>query len=111
MIEDSVLQAWAWYCAGVGCLMIVGWRLLRPVRAPLLRWQLLVMLLVLLLCPYSVGEGYTQMAPALLMLMMELVFESGDTWQRVLPTLLGSTVFAMLVVGLLQYWWTRRVRN
>ncbi len=110
MIEDNLTLAWIYYLLGAAGLMLVGWRITRWISRPFLRHQCLVMMLVLLVCPFSVGEGYPQMAPALLMLAMETVFEGGEAFFRVGPTLIGTTLTVMLVFGLVE-WSVRRGRK
>ncbi|NIB44431.1 hypothetical protein HBA55_32885 [Pseudomaricurvus alkylphenolicus] len=111
MNTESLTLAWGAYLAGALGLMIVWWHMTAAVKRDWLRPLLRVFMAALLLCPYSIGEDYTQMAPAILMVLMETIFEGGEAFNRVGPTLLGVVGAALVVTVVCQLIWRQRRRK
>ncbi|MAZ86766.1 MAG: hypothetical protein CL693_03935 [Cellvibrionaceae bacterium] len=66
----------------------------------------------MLVCPFSVGDGYADMAPAILMMAMETVFEGSEAFLRVGPALFGLTLLGVLLtLALDQYLRLQRVKK
>ncbi|GAA5315271.1 MAG: hypothetical protein AseanaTS_04760 [Candidatus Pelagadaptatus aseana] len=107
-MTDSYLMAWAIY---LGCSLILIWALwvnTRNIGLLLVRNSLRVTGMVLLLFPYVIGDGETLMAPAIIMFVMEAVFEGAP--ERVGLPLLGCWLVAM-VLGVLASFWSRYKRE
>lgn len=96
-ILENARVAWAYYLLGVAGLYAFWWRITRPIGWTLVRRILRAVMLVALVCPFSVGEGYLDMAPAVLMVMLETVFDGLTGFQRVGPTFLGFLVFGAVM--------------
>lgn len=96
-ILESAGVAWTYYLIGVAGLFAFWWRITRPIRWSLVRRVLRAVMLVAMLCPFSVGEGYLDMAPAVLMVLMETLFEGLEGFNRVGPTFLGFLAFAAVM--------------
>lgn len=111
MLEENVLTAWSVYLLGVAGIMLVFWKITQCVKWPGLRRQLFIIALVLLVYPFNVGDGYSNLAPAMLMLFMETVFEGGEAFNRVGPSLLASTVGVIILLALVEigvYFWRKK---
>ncbi len=96
MLQSS-LVAWCYYLLGAAGLMACFWWLTTGVTSTRLRRCLRVAVAIMLVCPFSVGEGYADMAPAILMVAMETVFEGSEAFLRVGPTLFGLTLLGVLL--------------
>jgi hypothetical protein len=96
---DSAGVAWGYYLLGVLGLCAFWWRITRSIRWSAVRRVLRTVMLVAMLCPFSIGEGYPDMAPAVLMVLMETVFGGAEGFSRVGPTFLGFLAFGA-VLGL-----------
>ena len=100
MLENSWI-GWGYYLLAVAGLFAVWWRITMPLPWSSLRVGLRAAVLALMVCPFSVGDGYTEMAPAVLMVAMETVFEGFESFFRAGPTLLivvaVVTVLALLL--------------
>ncbi len=93
MLEDPTV-AWGCYLLGAVGLFAVWWRMTRGIGWSTLRRVLRSVMFVLLLCPFSIGDGYHDLAPAVLMVAMETVFEGVEQFQRVGPFLLWALLLA-----------------
>ena len=96
MLESSFV-AWSYYLLGAAGLYAFGWKITSGITFTRLQRPLRAAMAVLLLCPFSIGEGFGDMAPAFLMLAMESVFEGGEAFMRVGPTLIGLMLLAMVM--------------
>ena len=96
MLESSLI-AWSYYLLGAVGLFAFWWKITSGISMTRLQRPLRAAVAVLLLCPFSIGEGYGDMAPAFLMLAMESVFEGGEAFMRVGPTLIGLTLLAVVL--------------
>lgn len=94
---ESAGVAWGYYLLGVTGLYAFWWRITRPIGWSVVRRVLRAVMLVAMLCPFSVAEGYMDMAPAVLMVLMETVFDGAEGFNRVGPTFLGFLAFAAVV--------------
>ncbi len=94
---ESTWVAWVYYLAGALGLLLFWWRLTRVLTPVLLRRILRAVMVGVLLCPYSIGEGYSDQAPAFLMVLLETLFEGTDAFFRGGPTLLGAIAFAIVI--------------
>lgn len=115
-ILESAGVAWGYYLLGVAGLFAFWWRITRPIRWSLVRRVLRTVMLVAMLCPFSVGEGYLDMAPAVLMVLMETVFGGLEGFNRVGPTFVGFLAFAVVIAVvwdiLCRLWqYSRRAKN
>lgn len=95
MLESS-LVAWCYYLVGALGLFAFWWRLTRAISLSKLQRSLRAVMAVMLICPFSIADGYSDMAPAFLMMAMETVFEGPEAFLRVGPTLLSVMLFAGL---------------
>ncbi|MGH1373907.1 MAG: hypothetical protein ACRBBW_17845 [Cellvibrionaceae bacterium] len=98
MLESSFL-AWCYYLIGVLGLFAFWWRLTRGITILKLQRSLRAGMMAMLICPFSIADGYSDMAPAFLMMAMETVFEGPEAFLRVGPTLL--VVLALSIVAAL----------
>lgn len=107
-ILENARVAWAYYLLGVVGLYAFWWRITHPIGWSLVRRILRAVMLVAMVCPFSVGEGYLDMAPAVLMVLLETVFDGPTGFQRVGPTFLGflafGTVLALVWDTLCRLW-------
>ena len=102
-MTDGMGLAWIWYIAGSLIVLAGLWLATQSWRPRVVVRLTLFVLAALLLCPYSIEEGSVIMAPATLMIVIDLMFESGEMLERAGPTLLGSVVFAVLLASILQW--------
>jgi hypothetical protein len=96
---DSSFVAWCYYLLGAAGLFAFWWRITRDISMTKLQRSLRAAVAALLVCPFSIGDGYADMAPAILMVAMETVFEGVESFFRGGPTLLASA--ALAIVGAL----------
>ncbi len=96
MLESSFV-AWCYYLIGALGLFAFWWRLTAGIKNSKLQRSLRAVMAVMLVCPYSIGDEYNDMAPAFLMLAMETVFEGFAAFLRVGPTLLGVMLLAVIL--------------
>lgn len=94
---DSTLVAWSYYLIAAAGLWAFCWYATRGVRWPALKRVLRVVAAILLFCPFSIGDGYNDMAPAILMVLMETVFEGSEAFMRVGPTLVGALAIGIVI--------------
>jgi hypothetical protein len=93
MTASDYVWAWSVYGVSVVGLLIVWWRLLNLLALPWAVKSLLrAVAFALLLFPFTVAEGYTEMAPGWLVWLLALLFEGTDQALRSGPTLLGVTL-------------------
>lgn len=76
MTQETYLLSWGIYLVCAGMLLAIFWYMTAAISNSLLRAIFRITAAVLLLMPYSIGDGYTELAPAIIMLAMETVFES-----------------------------------
>ncbi len=111
MLENSWI-GWGYYLLAAAGLFAVWWRMTMPLPWARLRLGLRAAVLALMVCPFSVGEGYVEMAPAVLMVAMETVFEGVDSFYRAGPTLVTAvvvvTVLALLLDQLFRHFLRKR---
>tara|TARA_B100000446_G_scaffold52578_4_gene48705 strand:+ start:4366 stop:4755 length:390 start_codon:yes stop_codon:yes gene_type:complete len=111
MLQSS-LVAWCYYLLGAAGLMACFWWLTKGLQSSRLRRSLRVAVAIMLVCPFSVGDGYADMAPAILMMAMETVFEGSEAFLRVGPALFGLTLLGVLLtLALDQYLRLQRVKK
>ncbi len=103
MLQSS-LVAWGYYLLGAAGLMACFWWLTTGLTSTRLRRCLRVATAIILVCPFSVDDGYADMAPAILMVAMETVFEGADAFMRVGPTLFGLTLMGVLLTLALDHY-------
>ncbi len=108
---DSSFVAWCYYLLGATGLFVFWWRLTRDITMAKLQRSLRAAAAALLVCPFSIGDGYADMAPAILMVAMETVFEGTDSFFRGGPTLLGSAALAIVAALLWDEYLVRRNRQ
>lgn len=97
MTLESYLLSWGIYLSCASGLLAIVWYMTAKMRRRLVRAALRMTASVLLLMPYSIGEGYSELAPAIIMFAMESLFEASP--QRVgIPFLMAWC--AVLVVSL-----------
>lgn len=111
MVDENIALAWGCYLLGAAGLLLTFWRITRPIAWPRLRRQLLLIITVLLVYPFDIGDGYSQWAPATLMLLMETVFEGGEAFNRVGPALIAVIIGAMIILAVVElglYFWRKK---
>lgn len=109
---DNPHVAWMYYLLGALGLFIFWWRITRGIGWSTVRRVLRSVMLVALVCPFSIGEDHTEMAPATLMMLMETVFGGQEGFSRVGPSWLGFLAFGVVVAllwdGACRYWLHRK---
>lgn len=94
---NAYMWAWGAYVLGALGLLIVGWRITRGMHS---EWRqlLLVSAAALLLTPAALPDmEQTVLAPALFILVLQSLFESGSFALSALLLLLGVWVLGLLV--------------
>lgn len=102
---------WAIYLAGALGLIMVWWRITRPIPWYTIRQAFRVLFAAPILVPVPVLAGATDWAPALFVLMLDsLLAQDADT-ARVFPYLIYALVLglvALVIDGLFRYWWVTK---
>lgn len=107
MTSEAYITAWLFYLLGATGLLVVVWYLTRSLKRAALREPLRLIAAVCLLFPFQIDDGYSEWAPAFLMLAFEGVFEGGQAALRTGVPLL-STAIAVLVLAGIAEWWLRK---
>lgn len=94
---DNPRVAWTYYILGALGMFAFWWRITRGISWSPVRRVLRVVMLIALVCPFSIGEDYQAMAPATLMMLMETIFGGPDGFDRVGPSLLGFLAFGLVI--------------
>jgi len=109
MTTESYFIAWTIYL--ISCMgMIAVWiRITRSIRLQPVRGGLRVLVVTLLLLPHDVGDGYGELAPSIIMVILETAFDGADAFHRVGDSLLQIVGMAMVGSMLYSLWlWSRR---
>jgi len=102
MTLESYLLSWGIYLSCAAVLLAIFWYITAKMRGRFLRIGLRVTASVLLLMPYSIGNEYSELAPAIIMFAMESLFEASPqrvgvpyaiVWVTVLILSLGWSIW------------------
>jgi hypothetical protein len=104
-------MVWLVYLCSAALLLLVWFRLTKMLGNVWLKGVLRAFAVPLLLMPFSVGEGYDEQAPALLVLVMEALFVGTETISHVATPLLIVTLLSVFVTLLGQWLWFRWQRQ
>ncbi len=104
MTPENYHLAWIYYLLSVVGIMLVWFRMTRGIKLQPVRGGLRVLAAALLLFPFSVGEGYFQLAPGILMVILETAFEGTEAFNRVGDSM-TQVVSAALIASLLYSLW------
>ena len=109
---SSYLTAWAVYLLGSAGLVAVVWHLTRSLRWAPLRLALRLSTALLLLVPHPADPAQDYLAPALIISLLEGIFEGGEAMARaglpLLITWLGALIVALVLQALASYLYRRR---
>jgi hypothetical protein len=112
MLQDSeYVITWAAYYAGALGVLLVWWRMTRPIPWRPLRQLLRVVLAGLLLVPAPVAPDMQELAPAILVLLFDItLLKEGDTLRALVYLVYGLLLglLALVADGLVQYLLARR---
>lgn len=108
MTSEAYITAWLFYLLGASGLLVVVWYLTRTLKSVALREPLRLIAGVFLLFPFPIDEGYSEWAPAFLMLAFEGVFEGGQAALRTGIPLLSTTIAVLVLAGLAEWWLRKR---
>lgn len=86
---------WLYYAAATVGLLLVIYRVVRNVKWLFVRWPLWGVAAGLLVTPFSIGAGYNDMAPAIIMFALEGLFE-GQFARAGIPLAVGAAVGLLL---------------
>jgi hypothetical protein len=109
MGSDEYVTAWVFYVVGGIGLFGSWWWLTLRLKDSTLRSFLRITMFILIFFPYSVGEGYGELAPGVLMLLLEVLFEGSESFSRVGTPLLR--VLSISFLTWLVYEYVRRKRK
>ena len=105
--EDYVI-AWCAYVIGVLMLMWGWWQITHWFPWRIARTFLRALVAVFLLFPYTVEEGYTELAPGFLVWLLALMFEGEDQAIRSGLPLLIVSLGVCILACLADLLWQRR---
>ena len=95
--ETNSWLSWLFYCLACGAFYWVYWKMTRIPRSPWLSYSLRALMLSLMLTPwYANIEGNT-LAPALMVLALDIITIGGGAAGRALVPLLTSLMLAEAV--------------
>ncbi len=81
--------AWAAYCvSALGCLLIT-WKITAPINLLLLKQVLRILVVAILMTPAPISAEYPQLAPAFMVLLMNLLAADFDAAKDTLEPLLS----------------------
>ena len=102
MTQETYLLAWMCYLVCIAVALFGLKKLTMSWSGGAVKQTLWLVIAAVLLVPYSIGDGYSEWAPAILMFLMEALFE-GD-FVRVGPAL-GGVVLGVLVLSISVHFW------
>lgn len=105
----SYLTAWGVCLLGCLGLMVIAWRL--TTKAGLLRPVLLVSAAILMAMPYYADPGQDYLAPALIITLLEGIFDGREAMARAGAPLLAVWVGGVLLTVVVQIGWHRYYRQ
>ncbi|BFM15265.1 hypothetical protein R50073_14480 [Maricurvus nonylphenolicus] len=108
MTSEAYITAWLLYLCGATGLLVVVWYLTRSLKSAALREPLRLIAAVCLLFPFPIDDGYSEWAPAFLMLAFEGVFEGGQAALRTGIPLLSTTIAVLIMAGMAEWWLRKR---
>ncbi len=113
MTENEYMWAWIYYVIGAGLLVACWWYLTRRIPWMEIRYALRIVLAVALLVPWYTNTQQAYMSPALLIAIVEGLFDGAPAFWRAGTPLL-SAMFAALVVTTIAFiirWYILRRRS
>lgn len=113
MTENEYLYAWLYYVVGAFILLGCWWYLIRKISLPQIKYTLLVLVAVIFLTPWFSDINQTYLSPALLISVVEGMFEGDDAFWRAGAPLLAAVVFAFVccIIFFAIVWYVRRQKG
>jgi hypothetical protein len=93
MTPETYVAAWLCYLISIVVALFGLKKFMRPWQSNPIKQTLWLVIAAVLLMPYPIGDGYSELAPAVLMFSMEALFEGNVA--RVGPAMLGAIVIAL----------------
>lgn len=99
---------WVLYCLSATGLFYLWWRTVRSLEKRFLRDLLLGFMIVLLFTPWFAQPAQPELAPAVIILLHECLFDGADnSWRAAGPLVWGYLLFIILLAA--SYWIVRRM--
>jgi len=100
MTSESYVIAWlAYVLGGFGLFAFWCW-VTSGLSNRMVKLALRSLMFVMIMFPFNIGGGYSELAPGFLMLLLETVFEGGDAFFRVgTPLLMALAATFIVLVG------------
>lgn len=111
MEQGDYIAAWTAYLIAALVFSVLAWRALRLLPWRELAYLLECLLLALLFTPWYVIDGETILAPALMVVALDVLTVSPSEGVRALVPLVLAMFLAMIVTGLLSVWHRVRLRK
>lgn len=111
MEQGDYIAAWTAYLIAAVVFSVLAWRVLRKLPWRELAYLLECWLLALLFTPWYVLDGETILAPALMVLALDVLTVEPAAGVRALVPLVLALFLAMIVTGLLSVWHRVRLRK
>ena len=109
MTQETYLLAWMCYLVCIAVALFGLKQFMTSWSSGAIKQTLWFMLAAALLVPYSVGDGYSEWAPAILMFSMEALFEGNIG--RVGPVLGASVLGALVLSIFVHIWQFKRIKQ
>ncbi|SMF08602.1 hypothetical protein SAMN02745866_00634 [Alteromonadaceae bacterium Bs31] len=97
MTENEYLWAWIYYVLGAGLLLACWWYLTRRIPWMELRHVLRLVMAVALLVPWYTNTQQEYMSPALLIALVEGLFDGSPAFWRAGTPLLSAVLAALVL--------------
>ncbi|HEY0960813.1 MAG TPA: hypothetical protein VGE69_00475 [Pseudomonadales bacterium] len=111
MEQGDYIAAWTAYLIAALVFSVLAWRVLRKLPWRELAYLLECWLLALLFTPWYVLDGQDILAPALMVLALDVLTVEPAAGIRALVPLVLALALAMIVTGLLSVWHRVRLRK
>jgi len=97
MTESEYLYAWIYYLVGAGLLIACWWYITRRVPWFEVRFMLRLVVAVAILVPWYTNTQQSYLSPAILIALVELVFEGTSAFWRAGTPLIAAMVTCLLL--------------
>ena len=113
MTEGEYLYAWLFYLAGALILVGCWWYLIRKLPWTWLKYTSILLLTVTFTVPWFSDTNEIYLAPALIVSLVELLFEGKDAfWRAGLPLVMAMVLSLLLsIITYFIYWYFTRDRR
>jgi hypothetical protein len=111
MEQSDYIAAWTAYLIAAVVFGVLAWRALRLLPWRELAYLLECWLLALMFTPWYVLDGQDILAPALMVLALDVLTLGPSAGIRALVPLVMALALAMIVTGLLSVWHRMRLRK